>query len=150
MFIKLLKTKDFSKFISNQPQLENIVRNLLIRRTSNQKFPQQPTSHAQVNLSSLFSKPQPSINTTQQSKQGVCWFKRKKIGYGWTPASREGWLVTIIYLGVIFWLIKPLIYQQMEQEIFWDWFMPKFLLTTAILIFICYRTGQKMNNLSAS
>lgn len=25
------------------------------------------------------------------------WFKRKLYGYGWTPASWEGWLVTLLY-----------------------------------------------------
>jgi hypothetical protein len=23
------------------------------------------------------------------------WFKRKKYGYGWTPVSKEGWLLTL-------------------------------------------------------
>jgi hypothetical protein len=26
------------------------------------------------------------------------WFKRKKYGYGWTPCSWQGWLLTISYI----------------------------------------------------
>ena len=29
------------------------------------------------------------------------WFKRKWFGWGWTPATWEGWVATIIYVGVI-------------------------------------------------
>ncbi len=25
------------------------------------------------------------------------WFKRKTYGYGWTPATKEGWVVVVIY-----------------------------------------------------
>lgn len=29
------------------------------------------------------------------------WFRRKKYGWGWTPATWEGWLVTIFFIGVM-------------------------------------------------
>ena len=29
------------------------------------------------------------------------WFKRRRFGYGWTPATREGWLVLGSYIGLI-------------------------------------------------
>lgn len=30
------------------------------------------------------------------------WFKRKLYGWGWTPATREGWLSLSIFLSIIF------------------------------------------------
>ena len=32
------------------------------------------------------------------------WFKKKRSGLGWQPASIEGWLVTIGFIVWIFWL----------------------------------------------
>ncbi|MEX0910375.1 MAG: hypothetical protein WDZ73_01320 [Candidatus Paceibacterota bacterium] len=32
------------------------------------------------------------------------WFKRKLYGWGWYPASREGWLVTVVYMTIIVFL----------------------------------------------
>ena len=29
------------------------------------------------------------------------WFKRKLYGYGWTPATREGWFVLVVYIAVV-------------------------------------------------
>lgn len=29
------------------------------------------------------------------------WFKRKRYGYGWTPSSKEGWLLILAYLVII-------------------------------------------------
>ena len=29
------------------------------------------------------------------------WFKRRRYGYGWIPATKEGWTVVVIYLVVV-------------------------------------------------
>ncbi|MEO6728343.1 MAG: hypothetical protein ABIM99_00310 [Candidatus Dojkabacteria bacterium] len=29
------------------------------------------------------------------------WFKNKKYGYGWTPATKEGWIVLAVFFVVI-------------------------------------------------
>lgn len=31
------------------------------------------------------------------------WFKRKLYGYGWTPATKEGWLVTLAVVAFVFY-----------------------------------------------
>ncbi|MEK7570394.1 MAG: hypothetical protein AAB515_03090 [Patescibacteria group bacterium] len=33
----------------------------------------------------------------------MLWFKAKQYGYGWYPATWQGWLVLVIYLGIILW-----------------------------------------------
>ncbi|MEY2884523.1 MAG: hypothetical protein RL490_2247 [Pseudomonadota bacterium] len=30
-----------------------------------------------------------------------CWFCPKRIGWGWSPASLEGWIVTLAVTGAI-------------------------------------------------
>ena len=29
------------------------------------------------------------------------WFRRKRWGYGWTPASWEGWVASLVYVGAV-------------------------------------------------
>ncbi len=29
------------------------------------------------------------------------WFKRKRYGWGWTPVTLEGWLMVLVFLGVL-------------------------------------------------
>lgn len=65
------------------------------------------------------------------------WFRRKVYGWGWTPATWQGWLVTLVYLGVvIFWATlnsdKPTL----------DFWVIFFCLT-AIFVFIAYKKGEK-------
>ena len=33
------------------------------------------------------------------------WFKAKKYGYGWYPATWQGWLVILVYLTILGLLI---------------------------------------------
>ena len=68
------------------------------------------------------------------------WFKNKDYGWGWVPASREGWLVLLVYvagiIGAAFlfdWKTEQSIYRFVGIE----------LLLTAALIVICYKTGEK-------
>lgn len=42
-------------------------------------------------------------------RSGV-WFKPRAFGYGWTPASWEGWAVTLVWMvvsgGGVIWLLR--------------------------------------------
>lgn len=65
------------------------------------------------------------------------WFKRKTYGYGWTPSSVEGWLITGIYLiGIIY-----LSFSHAKTNI--DHFFTYFILATLLLIVIVFKTGEK-------
>jgi hypothetical protein len=35
------------------------------------------------------------------------WFCKKRFGYGWTPATWQGWLVTALFVGVCTSLASP-------------------------------------------
>ncbi len=36
-----------------------------------------------------------------KQKKNDYWFKRRRYGYGWTPVTREGWLVVFGFLAVL-------------------------------------------------
>ncbi len=74
------------------------------------------------------------------------WFKRKVWGWGWTPATWQGWLVTVLYIVLItlFLIIR-------EEAIpgnpdsgsnFLVLGLPIALLT-ALFFYIAYKTGEK-------
>lgn len=74
------------------------------------------------------------------------WFKAKLYGWGWTPAKWQGWLVIIVYIALILTLVFT-----REEAIpgnpdsgsnFLILGLPIILLT-AVLIFICYKKGEK-------
>ena len=71
------------------------------------------------------------------------WFKAKNYGWGWYPASWQGFMVMIIY----FLLLIP-IFLQIDGQLsssskeMYSFMIPVLLLTT-ILIVICYLTGEK-------
>ena len=74
------------------------------------------------------------------------WFKTKRYGWGWTPATWQGWCIILAYLALIVTLAMT-----REESIpgnpdsgsnFLVFGLPIILLT-ALLIFICYKTGEK-------
>ena len=75
------------------------------------------------------------------------WFKRKLYGWGWTPAKWQGWFVILGYVLIILTLVL-----NREESIpgnpdsgsnFLTFALPIILLT-ALLIFICYKKGEKL------
>ncbi len=71
------------------------------------------------------------------------WFKRKLYGFGWTPATWQGWLALLVYLGVI-----VLVFRKIDEashsgsDTLFGIFIP-FLILTIAFIFLCYKTGEK-------
>jgi len=65
------------------------------------------------------------------------WFKSKSFGWGWTPYSIEGWLVTISFiLAILYISIK---YAKTNKALF----IAYFISLIALLIFIAYKKGEK-------
>ncbi len=69
------------------------------------------------------------------------WFKSKSYGWGWQPASREGWIVTVGFVVFLLWL--SWVYQgELNQGIvssYMTWVFGSIIL----LIIICWKTGEK-------
>lgn len=72
------------------------------------------------------------------------WFKRKRYGYGWTPSSREGWLLIVAYLAVVifggFFFSNKLGSGDMFYTIAYSIFVPTL---TTVLLLITIRKAPK-------
>ncbi len=69
------------------------------------------------------------------------WFKRKRYGWGWTPATKEGWLVLLVYAGLVGLISSRLGSVQSEQEVLSRVVGP-ILIISILLVVICYKTGE--------
>ena len=71
------------------------------------------------------------------------WFKRKLYGWGWFPVKWQGWLSIAIF--ILFILVSSLDMKSnsgpTDAEI--TWFLFKVILSVMILIYICYKKGEK-------
>ncbi len=70
------------------------------------------------------------------------WFKRKLYGWGWTPATREGWLVTLGFVALIIALTFNIDNNSSGEEIILKFIIPVWVLV-AVLIYIAYKKGEK-------
>lgn len=70
------------------------------------------------------------------------WFKRKLYGWGWTPATWQGWLVIFAYIVLVLLFAFTVDEKSPTNEIIFTSALPITLLTVT-LIRICYKTGEK-------
>ena len=78
------------------------------------------------------------INEDSQS----FWFKRKIYGWGWYPATWQGWLVTVIYLLLMGSFALTIDESSQFKEVAFTFLLPVILLTVTF-IRICYKKGEK-------
>lgn len=71
------------------------------------------------------------------------WFKAKRYGYGWVPCSYEGWLVLLMYILFLFTDALLLDKHSHSASDTVRPFLVHVVLATALLLFICYRKGEK-------
>lgn len=72
------------------------------------------------------------------------WFRARGYGWGWTPATWQGWAVTGLYTaGLIGWLLYVFMDRQIDVGLHLD-FAPvlPILVLTAVLIAICRWKGE--------
>lgn len=71
------------------------------------------------------------------------WFKAKQYGWGWYPVTWEGWLVTLGYIASAFLLIHMIDpSHRTASQVFTSFIIP-FAILTAILLAVCFATGEK-------
>ena len=71
------------------------------------------------------------------------WFKRKLYGWGWTPATWQGWAVIALYIiGVVKIFVIIDMDSHSGSDTLISMFVP-FMLLTALLLIICYKKGEK-------
>jgi len=71
------------------------------------------------------------------------WFKRKQYGWGWTPATWEGWLVLGIYTGALVSLFMKIDDGSPSASDALTQFIPLTLLLTLILLAVSYWKGER-------
>jgi len=70
------------------------------------------------------------------------WFKRRRLGWGWRPVSKEGWTVTIVFLVIILGLGLTLDPDASDKEVLFSLFIPLGILIAALLR-ILFTHGEK-------
>lgn len=70
------------------------------------------------------------------------WFKRKVYGWGWAPATKEGWLVTAVFVVAVVWLALRLDANTTDAEAMKELILPLIGLLV-IFISIAYKKGEK-------
>lgn len=77
-----------------------------------------------------------------QIKERKYWFKAKRYGYGWYPASWQGWTSTVFYLTALIFVISG---SEKDPELTGDYkfVIEQIVSLTALLIVLCYMTGEK-------
>lgn len=74
------------------------------------------------------------------------WFKRKLYGWGWEPATWQGWSITLGYIGLMLLLAfsqeKAISEDPASGSNILEFLLPLILLT-ATMIFIAYKKGEK-------
>jgi hypothetical protein len=71
------------------------------------------------------------------------WFRRKLYGWGWYPISWQGWAIIAVYAFLIAFIFSSIDAVQHSNSDVLINFVPRLIILTAILIFICYKKGEK-------
>jgi hypothetical protein len=70
------------------------------------------------------------------------WFRAKRFGWGWTPISWQGWVLTLVYIVSLVnyaFLINPQVNSGSDFLIRYAFF---FIPVTTFFIIICYLKGE--------
>lgn len=70
------------------------------------------------------------------------WFKRKNYGWGWQPATKEGWLVLLAYILLLILITTQQYNPNNATDVILKIVAPSVLLTIGLL-FVCYKKGEK-------
>lgn len=65
------------------------------------------------------------------------WFKRKLYGWGWYPSSWQGFVLMILFILSIIWSAYYFLPDRMTE------YFISIILAVIILIWICYKKGEK-------
>ncbi|HRH31656.1 MAG TPA: hypothetical protein PK950_03240 [Candidatus Paceibacterota bacterium] len=72
------------------------------------------------------------------------WFKAKEYGYGWYPATWQGWLILAIYLAIVIGSATLLgVFRETIEPRGLTIYIIFDLLLTAVLIAVCAKFGEK-------
>lgn len=78
----------------------------------------------------------------ETQKNDKLWFKRKRYGWGWTPATWQGWLITVLYIGLVVGFTLTVDESSSPTDLAFTFLLPVLLLTVAF-VRIAYQKGEK-------
>lgn len=79
-----------------------------------------------------------------EDKPQELWFKNKRWGYGWSPSTKQGWVVTIIYLTSIYALAELFASQGEELNLMFSLLVGfAVVVSTLTLFFVSLRHAPK-------
>jgi hypothetical protein len=71
------------------------------------------------------------------------WFQRKTFGWGWTPSTWQGWVVTLVYVLTVIFIFHDIDENAHSASDTLIHFVVPFLAITLIFLWIVYKTGEK-------
>ena len=77
----------------------------------------------------------------RDNKEGY-WFKRKLYGWGWTPATWQGWVTLLVFVGIIFFNFLRIDAVSHSVSDTLTNFVPQTVLVLLVLIGVCFKTGE--------
>ncbi len=80
------------------------------------------------------------IEYIRDNPQGY-WFKRRLFGWGWTPATWQGWLAMFIYVALIIARVLTLPHTMSFKAALITFIGPIFILTFAFIL-LAYKKGE--------
>ncbi len=87
--------------------------------------------------------------TSMTSESKRYWFRTKRYGWGWVPATWEGWLVTFFFMLMLIPALDSISQANASTHSVSDFFYAIFfyivfmIVDLAVFIMICYKTGEK-------
>ncbi len=82
------------------------------------------------------------IDYLKDNPQGY-WFKRKLYGWGWVPVKWQGWLVILVFIIFLAWNGIDISSETTPSNNELIWFFAKIVIFGGIMIFICYKKGER-------
>jgi len=70
------------------------------------------------------------------------WFKARVYGWGWTPATWQGWVTTAGYIVLVLFFALTIDKESPFREVMFTFILPVLFLTLTF-IRICYKKGEK-------
>jgi hypothetical protein len=70
------------------------------------------------------------------------WFKAKTFGWGWTPATWQGWVVMLMYVATIAGSAFVSLWPRASVA-GWIGYFSAIAVATVLLMAVCYKTGEK-------
>jgi len=77
------------------------------------------------------------------AEERVYWFRAKTYGWGWVPATWQGWGVTLVYLVLVTYAVVTLRFPP-DTSVFLALrvILARILAPTLVLLFICWKKGE--------